>query len=124
LINPRPRNARARWKNAEEISCEFPQSKRSDGERRRESRMSIELSHAHSLCAALGEREPKRASTPVATSQRDRRGALAGAARTCAESLERLCFLHISANRRLDAARRCKPSAARLTTSRSGAKRM
>jgi len=85
--------------------------------------VSIELSHALPLRAALGEREPKQASTPVATSPRDRRGALAGAARARAESLEQLCFLRISANRRLGAARRAEPSSSRLTTSQGVAER-
>jgi hypothetical protein len=85
--------------------------------------VSIELSHGRPLRAARSEREPKQASTPVATSPRDRRGALAGAARARAESLEQLCFLRISANRRLGAARRAEPSSSRLTTSRGVAER-
>ena len=78
-----------------------------------ESRVSIELSHTLRLCAALREHARKLASAPFATSSRDHGGARASAAPARAALRVRLCFLPISANKRLGAARCAAPSLAR-----------
>jgi hypothetical protein len=80
--------------------------------------MPIELSHAHSLCAALGEHAPMQASSSVATSSRRRREARANAASACAALRKPPCFLSVSENRRRGAVRRAKRSPKRLAASR------